>query len=140
MASGQCIALIELGGGYQTRDLNAYFDKLSVPHPTVRAVSVDGGHNSPGGDADGEVMLDIEVAGAPKSKVVVYFAPNTDRGFLDAILKAVHGTRHKPSVISISWGGPESQWTEQARQAFDQAFQDAGAIGVTVCCAAGDNG
>jgi kumamolisin len=140
--SGQCIALIELGGGYQTRDLNAYFDKLSVPHPTVSAVSVDGGHNSPGGDADGEVMLDIEVAGAlaPKSKVVVYFAPNTDRGFLDAILKAVHDTRHKPSVISISWGGPESQWTEQAMQAFDQTFQDAGAIGVTVCCAAGDNG
>jgi kumamolisin len=87
-------------------------------------------------------MLDIEVAGAlaPKSKVVVYFAPNTDRGFLDAILKAVHDTRHKPSVISISWGGPESQWTEQAMQAFDQAFQDAAALGVTVCCAAGDSG
>jgi kumamolisin len=140
--SGQCMALIELGGGYRSRDLKAYFNKLSLPHPAVSAVGVDGGHNSPGGDADGEVMLDIEVAGAlaPKSKLVVYFAPNTDRGFLDAILKAVHDTRHKPSVVSISWGGPESQWTEQAMQAFDQAFQDAAALGVTVCCAAGDNG
>jgi kumamolisin len=31
--SGQCIALIELGGGYQTRDLNAYFDKLKCSPP-----------------------------------------------------------------------------------------------------------
>ena len=77
---------------------------------------------------------------APKSKVVVYFAPNTDQGFLDAIVTAVHDKRHKPSVISISWGGPESQWTDQALQAYDQAFQDAAALGVTVCCAAGDNG
>jgi kumamolisin len=105
-------------------------------------MSVDGGHNHPGSDADGEVMLDIEVAGAsaPKSKVVVYFAPNTDQGLLDAIIKAVHDKHHNPSVISISWGGPESAWTTQALQAFDQAFQDAAAIGVTVCCAAGDNG
>lgn len=103
---------------------------------------MDGGHNGPASDADGEVMLDIEVAGgvAPKSEIVVYFAPNTDQGFLDAILKAVHDKRHNPSVISISWGGPESQWTEQALQAFDQAFQDAATLGITVCCASGDNG
>jgi kumamolisin len=140
--TGQCIALIELGGGYQSRDLKTYFNKLNLPHPKVSAVSVDGGHNQPGSDADGEVMLDIEVAGglAPMSKVVVYFAPNTDQGFLDAIVTAVHDNRHKPSVISISWGGPESQWTDQALQAYDQAFQDAAALGVTVCCAAGDNG
>ncbi len=55
-------------------------------------------------------MLDIEVAAgvAPKTKIVVYFAPNNDRGFLDAVIKAIHDTRHKPSVISISWGGAES--------------------------------
>jgi kumamolisin len=140
--TGQCIALIELGGGYRSRDLKTYFNQLNLPHPTVSAVAVDGGHNSPGSDADGEVMLDIEVAGAlaPKSKVVVYFAPNTDQGFLDAVTKAVHDKTHKPSVVSISWGGPESSWTGQAMQAFDQAFQDAAALGVTICCASGDNG
>ena len=54
-------------------------------------------------------MLDIEVAGAvaPKAKIVVYFAPNTDAGFLDAIASAVHDTVNKPSVISISWGAAE---------------------------------
>ncbi len=58
-------------------------------------------------------MLDIEVAGAiaPDAKIVVYFAPNTDAGFLDAIASAIHDTTNKPSVISISWGGPESNWT-----------------------------
>jgi kumamolisin len=47
---------------------------------------------------------------------------------------------NKPSVISISWGGPESNWTAQAMEQFDQAFQDAGAVGVTVCVAVGDQG
>jgi len=92
--------------------------------------------------ADGEVLLDIEVVGAiaPGAHIVVYFGPNTDQGFLDAITTAVHDTVHKPSVVSISWGGPESSWTAQALRQFDQAFQDAGALGVSVCCASGDDG
>src|SRR5581483_11820400 len=45
-----------------------------------------------------------------------------------------------PSVISISWGGAETTWTAQARTAFDQAFQAAAMLGVTVCAAAGDDG
>jgi kumamolisin len=87
-------------------------------------------------------MLDIEVAGAiaPAAKIVVYFAPNTDRGFLDAITTAVHDKVNQPSVISISWGSSESQWTAQALANFDEAFQAAGAMGVTICVASGDNG
>ena len=87
-------------------------------------------------------MLDIEVAAsvAPKAKIVVYFAPNTDQGFLDAITQAIHDTVNKPSVISISWGQAESGWTDQAMQQFDQAFQAAAALGITVCVATGDNG
>jgi kumamolisin len=53
---------------------------------------------------------------------------------------AIHDTTNKPSVISISWGGPESSWTAQAMTSFDQSFQTAAALGVTVCCASGDNG
>ncbi|HTX92718.1 MAG TPA: S53 family peptidase [Anaerolineales bacterium] len=142
--SGECIAIIELGGGYRSADLKAYFTELGLPAPKVKAVGVDGGRNQPStaNGADGEVMLDIEVAAAlaPKARIVVYFAPNTDRGFLDAISQAIHDTANKPSVISISWGGPESSWTSQAMGQFDQAFQAAAALGVTVCAAAGDNG
>ena len=101
------------------------------------------GHNAPGDPADGEVMLDIEVAGAvaPKAKVAVCFAPNTDQGFLDALLAAVHDTQRKPSVVSISWGAPEDLRLDGAAlNAFNSALQDAAAMGVTVCCAAGDDG
>jgi kumamolisin len=142
---GECIAIIELGGGYRTTDLQRYFAGLQVSQPNVLAESVDHGKNQATGDAngpDGEVMLDIEVAGAiaPGAKIVVYFAPNTDAGFLDAITSAIHDTANKPSVISISWGGPESSWTQQAMTAYDQAFQAAATMGITVCVAAGDGG
>ena len=142
--SGQCIAIIELGGGYRTADLKAYFKGLGLPVPKVKTISVDGGKNKPStaDSADGEVMLDIEVAAAvaPKAQIVVYFAPNTSQGFLDAITKAVHDTVNKPTVISISWGGPESTWTGQSLQQYSAAFQGAAALGVSVYCAAGDNG
>src|SRR5262249_6651871 len=139
------IAIIELGGGFSMADLKSYFSGLQLPMPSVSSVSVDHGKNHPTHNPDGpdgEVMLDIEVAAAvaPKAKIVVYFAPNTDKGFLDAITKAIHDSVNKPSVISISGGGPESDWTEQAMQQFDQAFQAAAALGITVCVAAGDNG
>ena len=141
---GQCIALIELGGGFRPADLTAYFSGLGVPAPTVTAVSVDHAKNQPtnANGPDGEVMLDIEVAGAiaPGAHVAVYFAPNTDAGFLDAITTAAHDTANAPSVISISWGGPESTWTAQSLAAYDSAFQAAAAMGITVLVAAGDNG
>jgi len=143
--AGQTVAIIELGGGYKTADLRAYFGALGIKAPSVTAVSVDGGKNAPEGDpnsADGEVLLDIEVVGAIASgaRIAVYFAPNTDQGFLDAISTAIHDAVRKPSVVSISWGGPESSWTPQALTTYDQAFQDAAALGVTVCCASGDSG
>jgi kumamolisin len=143
--AGQTIAIIELGGGYKTTDLNTYFKGLGLKTtPSVSAVAVGAGANQPGKDtnADGEVMLDIEVAGAvaPGAKIVVYFAKNTDQGFHDAIAQAANDTHNKPSVISISWGGPEDTWTQQARDAMNLAIQDAGTAGVTVTVASGDDG
>jgi kumamolisin len=142
--AGQTIGIIELGGGYRQADLTAYFKTLGQAAPSITAVSVDKGKNAPttSSSADGEVMLDIEVAAsvAPGAKIVVYFTPNTDQGFTDAITTAIHDTANKPSVISISWGGPESSWTAQAMTALDAACQSAAALGVTITVAAGDNG
>ncbi len=143
---GECVAIIELGGGERSTDLSTYFSSLGIQMaPNVTVVSVDQAQNQPTGDPngpDGEVMLDIEVVGAiaPGAKIAVYFAPNTDAGFLDAITTAIHDTINNPSVISISWGGPESSWTQQSLSAYDSAFQSATAIGITVCVACGDNG
>jgi len=140
--TGQTIGIIELGGGYNASDLQTYFSGLGINAPSVTAVSVDGGTNSPGGSADAEVMLDVEVVGsiAPGANIAVYFAPNTDQGFIDAITNAVHDTTRNPSVVSISWGGPEDSWTQQAQTAMNAALQDAATLGVTVTVAAGDNG
>src|ERR1700728_1619059 len=144
--AGECIALIELGGGYNPTDRSNYWSQLKLSEtPTVSAVSVGSGSNSPTGDPDGpdgEVMLDIEVSGAiaPGAKIVVYFTENTDAGFLNAITTAVHDSTNNPSVVSISWGGPESSWTQQAMTSMDEAFQSAAAMGVTICVAAGDDG
>ena len=143
--SGECIGLIELGGGFQQADLNSYFGQLGLPVPAVVAVPVAGGANQPTGNPngpDGEVTLDIEVAGsaAPGVRLAAYFAPNTDQGFLEAISTAIHDELNRPAAISISWGGPEVNWPAATVTAFDQAFQDAALVGITVCVAAGDNG
>lgn len=142
--AGQTIGILELGGGFHPADLKTYFSGEGIPEPTVTAVSVDKGKNKPTNpnSADGEVLLDIEVAGsvAPGAKIVVYFAPNTDQGFQDALTTAIHDATNKPSVISISWGSAESTWTSQSMTAFDSAAQDAAALGVTICAASGDNG
>lgn len=142
--SGQSLAIVELGGGFGPADVKQYFASLGVPPPRITAVGVDGAKNVPGkdpGGADGEVLLDIEVAGAlaPGASLVVYFAPNTDAGFLDAVTAAAHASPI-PTALSISWGQQEDAWTGQARQAMDQAFADAAALGVTVCVASGDDG
>jgi kumamolisin len=141
---GQCIAIIELGGGFRQGDLNTYFGPGG---PAVTAVSVDRGRNNPTGSPngpDGEVMLDIEVAGAiaPKAAIAVYFAPNTNKGFLDAISAAVHDNVRKPSVISISWGSAEDGggYSSAVLNSFDQIFQAAAVLGITVLAAAGDGG
>jgi kumamolisin len=143
--SNQSIALIELGGGFKPADLTAFFSKLKLSSPKVTAIGVDGGSNTPTGDPsgpDGEVELDIEVVGsiAPGAQIGVYFAPNTDQGFLDALTTAIHDTSLKPSVISISWGGAENTWTQQAMNAFDSAAQDAATMGITIFAASGDDG
>jgi kumamolisin len=141
---GECVALIELGGGFREEDLSDYFSTLGLSIPSVAAVSVDGADNSPGkpNGPDGEVMLDIEVVGsvAPGANIAVYFAPNTDQGFIDAVTTAVHDGQRRPSVLSISWGSAESTWTAQAMHQMEAAFAAAVAMGVTVTVAAGDNG
>jgi kumamolisin len=142
---GQTIALIELGGGYRNQDLHSYWKQLGIDPVKVSSISVAGAQNRPTGNAngpDGEVVLDIEVAGgvAPKAKIAVYFAPNTEQGFLKAVHTAIHDRVRKPSVISISWGGPEDQWTRQSLDAFNQAFHDAALLGISVFCSSGDGG
>lgn len=142
-ATGQCVGIIELGGGFTDADNVAAFAAMGLPVPTIVAVPVSGGDNAPtgGAGADGEVALDIQVVGgaAPGARITVYFAPNTSQGFVDAITQAVHDADNNPSVISISWGSAESGWSGQAIAAMNAAFQDAATLGITVLAASGDS-
>jgi kumamolisin len=139
--TGQTVAIIELGGGYAASDLSTYFSGLGLAVPSVTAVGVDGGSNSPGQSADAEVELDIEVIGsvANGAAMQVYFAANTDQGFIDAISDAVNATP-TPIAVSISWGQSEDAWSTQSMTTMNDTFADAAALGVTVTVAAGDNG
>jgi kumamolisin len=143
--TGQTIAIVELGGGFRTSDLTLFFKEIKVSKPAVTFVSVDHAGNSPStpDSDDGEVMLDIEVAGAvaPGAKQVVYFAPNIgNKGFIDAFSAAVHDSERNPDVISVSWGGPEDGVDQQSLDAFHEIFVSAANAGITICVASGDHG
>ncbi len=139
---GQTIGIIEFGGGHNLTDLAHYFKTLKIAMPVIKSISVGSGHNNPGTDDDGEVMLDIEVAAAiaPKATIVMYYAPNSAKGFIDAITQSVHDNINKPTVISISWGGAEKFWTVQTKNNFNEVCKAAALLGVTICLASGDTG
>lgn len=129
--AGQCIAIIALGGGYDTANLQAYFSGVGIAMPQIVTP-----------DADAEVTCDIEIVGsiAPQAKLVVYLAPDTDQGFLHALQAAVLDDIHRPAIVSVSLGQPECTWSQHLRDAFDQLLQAAAKAGITVCCASGDAG
>lgn len=126
--SGVTVGIIELGGGI-------------APETGLVVVLVAGGKNAPDGPngADGEVCLDNQIIRemAPGAKRRIYFAPNTTAGFAAAIRQAVDDGC---SVISISWGGPEDQWSADDIKLMETALSYAVAMGVSVFAAAGDNG
>jgi len=141
---GQTIGIVELGGGYDETTLAAYFRKLNRPVPGITWVSVDGAKNEvsdPNG-ADGEVQLNIEGAGAvaPAAKIVVYFCPNTAQGFIHAIAAATHDGAHHPSVLSVSWGGPEPTWSRDTMTSMNAELKSASDRGITVLASSGDHG
>src|ERR1700722_10977047 len=142
--SGQTVALIELGGSYGPQDLQTYFAAAGLkPTPTVQSLNVGPGVPVSYGqdtESDGEVMLDIEVVGAmaPAATIVVYFGDNSDQGFYQAVSQAVHDPA--TTVVSISWGSPEKDWSEQSMDAWNSLGQSATLLNVPIFVAAGDHG
>jgi kumamolisin len=142
---GQSIGVVALGGGYLRSDLRAFFRHLRIRHPRITPVSVCGARNAPHGQTasfDGEVTGDVETIGAlaPGARIAVYFAPNSTRGFLEAISTAVHDTTQNLTVLSVSWGQAEVHWTRRTIHVMNDVLLEAAVLGVTVCCASGDHG
>lgn len=136
------VAVIELGGGCRHADIFMFCDQLGVARPTLKDHSVDWAHNGIlTAAADGEVALDLCVIAAicPGVQIHTVYAPNTVKGFADAIKYAVDNIY--PDSISISWGAPENtSWASADRKLMDDVMSAANRSGIAVYCAAGDNG
>jgi subtilase family serine protease len=115
---------------------------------TVTVDNVDGGPGAPSDAAgSGETDIDVEQSGglAPGANVIVYQAPNTDPGFIDAFFSAA--SQNVADTLSTSWGESETyvagavaagEETNAYEAAFDEAFLELADQGTSVFDAAGD--
>lgn len=133
------IAIVELGGGWNVTDVAMAFGAMGQPVPSITDVSVDGTTNSPGNDADGEVALDIQVAGGSffcatgvMAKIRVYWGQD----IANCVLAAA---RDGCDVCSISWGAAEIEWGAAELDRMEAAAAAATASGMVVLAASGDN-
>ncbi|HEY3755516.1 MAG TPA: S53 family peptidase [Opitutaceae bacterium] len=150
--SKQCIGLLEFGGGVDMTAVAAYFKTISAAAPPIAIIPIDGASTNPAADPDstGEVMLDVDVAGAmaPGAKLAVYFSSFDEKGMVDCISAVLNDATNDPSVLSVSWGWAENEplgtapvlWSEAAIEACNQSFLAAANLGITICVATGDDG
>ncbi len=143
---GQAVAIIELGGGLDKIENSNYYKNNGLPEPKIQVIEVSGAKSKPGWDsrADAEVHLDSQIIGAvaPKATQNLIFAPNSEKGFIDAITRATFPEKGEmqSSAISISWGAAEEFWTKQAMNDMSIAFKKAALKGLSVFAASGDDG
>jgi subtilase family serine protease len=152
LGQGQTMAIVTLASMDPSVAYTFWRSYANVPVLSHRLtiVKLDGGAGpvslSLGSD---ETTLDVEQSGtiAPQAKIVVYQAPNTDYGFVDAFYTAAR--QNIAGSISPSWG--ESETAIQAAvdsgtespayaEAFDQAFMESAVQGQSVFVASGDQG
>ena len=136
--NNQTVAVFELDG-YQSSDVQQYFQNYNLGNPSVSNVLVDGFDGSAGAGAI-EVVLDIEVvaAMAPKATQIVYEGPNTTQGVNDTYNQIV--TDKKAQITTISWGECESQSGNAELQTLDNIFSQGAAEGISMYAASGDSG
>jgi kumamolisin len=140
--SSVCVGIIALGGGYLPSDLAKALTGMQRQVRVAIDQSVSGSHNTFGGGtpADQEIALDLQIIAGlvPKSKIVVYFAPNTIQSLVTAINQAIFDDVNKPQVLSVSWGSAEKFWTAPGRDAMQAVLADAQRLRVNVVFASGD--
>ena len=142
--AGQTIGILAYDATYRESDYERAMERLGIRRERPALAHVDGerpAHRA-GTGADLEAATDVQIAAqlAPGARIVVYEAPHGERGCLDAIRTAIFDDVHAPSVLSISYGIIERNWSPAALAILDDLFVAAALIGVTVLVASGDNG
>ena len=142
--SGQTVAILQLRGTFKPDDFTKCMQVqgVSAKLPIVQRVDNAELTHDIETDKDVESAIDTQIVGAlaPGAQIVVYAAPDDERGVLDAIRTALFDDENRPSILSISFGFPEHLWTPIALTILDELFTAAALLGVSVFCAAGDNG
>jgi kumamolisin len=149
---GQTIGIVTLAS-LRPSDATHFWSsvlKIRTRPGRIALDNVDGGAGAVSEDnGSDETTLDVEQSGAlaPDAGLVVYQAPNTDAGFIDAFATAA--SQNRAGVVSTSWGQSETfvaasvaQQKESASyaQAFDEMFLELAAQGQSTFAAAGDSG
>jgi kumamolisin len=143
---GQNIALIELGGNPNPADYAKYYESHRMKIPQLNIITVDGAKVEPGKPhpANSELALDSEIIGAvaPDAVQNMIIAPNSERGFVDAIERAAFPREGEApnQAISISWGLNEKAWSAQGLLEMNNMFKKAWIRGIGVYAASGDDG
>jgi kumamolisin len=142
--SGQTVGVLQFRGEFKADDFDRCMQAQGVAaaHPIVKRVDDAALAHKIETTKDLEAALDSQILGAlvPKARVVIYQAPDDERGFLDAIRTALFDEEFAPSVLSISYGWPEHLWTPAAIDILNDLFVVAALVGVSVFCSSGDNG
>jgi subtilase family serine protease len=147
---GQTIAVIEDSDLYDTADWSTFRTTFGLAQYTSGTLTmVHPGCIDPGvargvaaGD-DGEATLDAEwaSAAAPDAAVQVASCLSTRATFGGfTALENLINSANPPSILSISYGNCEAENGEGSNLAFNAAFQQAVAEGISVYVAAGDEG
>ena len=147
--AGQTIAVIEDSNLYNSADWDTFRSTFGLSQyttgslTTLHPTGAVGNCQNPGtasGD-DGEATLDAEYASAaaPGASIVLASCADTRTTFGGFIaLENLIGSSTPPSVISISYGQCEAENGAASNAAFNTAFQQAVAEGISVFVAAGD--
>ncbi len=142
--AGQTIGVVQFGGEFKTDDFDRCMEaqRKTADRPRIKRVDDAALQHEIQTTKDLEAALDSQIiaALAPASRIVIYQAPDDERGFLDAVRTAIFDEEFKPSVLSISYGWPEHLWTPIALDILDELFTVAALVGITVFCSSGDNG
>jgi kumamolisin len=142
--AGQVIGILQFGGTFEADDFAACMQWQGVPLPAVTPKRVDeaASKHELQSSFDTELALDTQIAGAlaPGARLVLYSAPHSERGFLDALAAAIFEGADRPDVFSISFGWAEPYWTSSAIALVDDLLACAALVGMSVFCASGDDG
>lgn len=141
---GQTIAILQLRGEFREDDFTQCMRAQSIAAQQPRVKRVDNADLTHEIETvkDLEAALDVQIAAAlaPDARIVLYQAPDNERGLIDALRAAIFDQEMSPTIISVSYGWPEPLWTPSALDILNELFAAAALLGITVICSSGDHG